>query len=70
MPRNEIIVPQAKQALEQFKWETAREVGLNIQPGQYGGDIPAKQWGKLGGNMVKKLIQQAESQLSGQYPTT
>ncbi|GAV23706.1 alpha/beta-type small acid-soluble spore protein [Carboxydothermus pertinax] len=65
MARNEVVVPQAKQALEQLKWETAREVGVNVQPGTYGGDIPAKQWGKLGGNMVKKLIQQAEQQLSG-----
>ena len=41
---------------------TAREVGVNLKDG-YNGDISAKDAGKIGGNMVRKLIQQAESQM-------
>lgn len=43
---------------------TAREVGVNLKDG-YNGDISAKDAGKIGGNMVRKLIQQAESQMIG-----
>ncbi len=43
--------------------EVANEVGVSLKDG-YNGDIAAKDAGKVGGNMVKKMIQQAESQLS------
>ena len=42
---------------------TAIEVGVNLKNG-YNGDISSKDAGKIGGNMVRKLIQQAESQMS------
>lgn len=38
---------------------TAREVGVNLKEG-YNGDISAKDAGKIGGQMVKKMIEQAE----------
>ena len=41
---------------------TAIEVGVNLKNG-YNGDISAKDAGRIGGNMVKKMIQQAESQM-------
>ena len=56
------VVPEAKAALEKFKMEVASEVGVNLKNG-YNGDLTSKQAGTVGGNMVKKLIQQAESQL-------
>ena len=40
----------------------ASEVGVNLKDG-YNGDISAKDAGKIGGNMVRKLIQQAEQQM-------
>jgi len=43
---------------------TANEVGVNLKNG-YNGDISAKEAGRVGGNMVKKLIQKAESQMIG-----
>lgn len=43
--------------------EVASEVGVNLKNG-YNGDISARDAGKIGGNMVKKLIQIAENQLS------
>ena len=42
---------------------TAREVGVNLKNG-YNGDISSKDAGRIGGNMVRKLIQQAESQMT------
>ena len=41
----------------------ANEVGVSLKEG-YNGDLSAKDAGRIGGNMVKKMIQQAESQLS------
>ncbi len=46
-------------ALDKFKYEVASEVGVNLKDG-YNGDISAKDAGKIGGQMVKKMIQQAE----------
>ena len=59
---NSKVVPEAREALEKFKYEVASEVGVNLKQG-YNGDISAKDAGKIGGNMVRKLIQQAESQM-------
>jgi hypothetical protein len=41
---------------------TPIEVGVNLKNG-YNGDISSKDAGKIGGNMVRKLIQQAENQM-------
>lgn len=61
---NRKVVPEAMNALDKFKYEVASEVGVNLKDG-YNGDISAKDAGKIGGNMVRKLIQQAESQMIG-----
>ena len=59
---NRKLVPEAMGALEKFKYEVASEVGVNLKDG-YNGDISAKDAGRIGGNMVRKLIQQAESNM-------
>lgn len=56
------VVPEATDALNRFKYEVASEVGVNLKDG-YNGDISARDAGRIGGNMVKKLIQQAENQM-------
>ena len=56
------LVPEAKDSLEKFKYEVASEVGVNLKNG-YNGDISAKDAGRIGGNMVRKMIQKAESQM-------
>ena len=61
---NYSVVPEAKEALNKFKYEVASEVGVNLKQG-YNGDLTSKQAGTIGGNMVKKMIHQAESQMSG-----
>ncbi len=59
---NSKVVPEAKEALNKFKHEVASEVGVNLKDG-YNGNISARDAGRIGGNMVKKLIEQAENQM-------
>ena len=61
---NRTLVPEAKDSLEKFKYEVASEVGVNLKNG-YNGDISSRDAGKIGGNMVKKLIQKAENSMIG-----
>lgn len=62
---NQVVVPQARQALEALKQETASELGIANYAQQYKGDLPSRVNGSVGGYMVKKMIALAESQLSG-----
>ena len=59
---NKSVVPEAKEALNKFKYEVANEVGVNLKQG-YNGDLSSKDAGRIGGNMVRKLIQQAENNM-------
>jgi hypothetical protein len=61
---NQTLVPQAKQLLSSMKYEVASEIGVNLKQG-YNGDIPAREAGRVGGNMVKKMIQYAETSMPG-----
>ena len=56
---NKSAVPEAREALNKFKYEVASEVGVNLKQG-YNGDISAKDAGKIVGQMVKNMIEQAE----------
>ena len=51
MSKNNIVVPEAKEALERFKMEAANEVGVNLKQG-YNGDLTSRQAGSVGGQMV------------------
>ncbi|WP_242942840.1 alpha/beta-type small acid-soluble spore protein [Papillibacter cinnamivorans] len=57
---NKSVVPQAREALNKFKMESASEVGVNLKQG-YNGDLTSKQAGSVGGQMVKKMIQSYEN---------
>ena len=61
---NKKLVPEAMSALDKFKYEVASEVGVTLKDG-YNGNISARDAGKIGGNMVRKLIQQAENNMIG-----
>ena len=50
---NQINVPQAKAAMEQFKMQAAQEVGVNLQSG-YNGHLTSREAGSVGGQMVKQ----------------
>lgn len=69
---NRLLNPQALRAMEQFKYETAQELGLGQSPAfqeyqqtGYGGNLTAKEAGSIGGYMVKKMIAAAEQSLAG-----
>ncbi len=62
---NRTVVPEAKGALNQMKYEIASELGINLKKG-YNGDLPSRQAGYIGGYMTKRLIEQAERAMSGQ----
>lgn len=63
--RNRAEVPEAKEALDRFKYEVANELGVPLKKG-YNGDLTSKQNGSVGGYMVKKMIRDAEKRMSGQ----
>jgi hypothetical protein len=54
------LVPEAREALNRFKMESANEVGVNLKDG-YNGDLTSKQAGSIGGQMVKKMIESYEN---------
>ena len=59
---NQVLVPEAREALDRFKMESASEVGVNLKQG-YNGDLTAREAGSIGGQMVKKMIQAYENSL-------
>ena len=60
---NRINVPEAKQGMEQFKMQAANEVGVNLKQG-YNGDLTSREAGSVGGQMVKKMIEAYEQNLT------
>lgn len=62
--RNTILVPQARAAMDQFKYEVASSIGLNVKPGDYWGDIPSRLNGAVGGHMVRQMIQAYQESLA------
>ena len=62
---NQINVPEARQAMANMKQEVANELGITLNQG-YNGNLTSKDAGRVGGNMVKKMIEAQERQMSGQ----
>lgn len=60
---NQMAVPEAKDAMKQFKEEVASELGVNLKDG-YNGDLTSREAGSIGGEMVKKMIMKQEEQMS------
>ena len=60
---NKNVVPEAKEALNKFKMQAASEVGVNLQNG-YNGNLTSREAGSVGGQMVKKMIEKYENDLS------
>ena len=51
---NRINVPEARAAMNKFKMEAAKEMGVNLKKG-YNGDLTSREAGSVGGQMVKKM---------------
>lgn len=62
--RNRKAVPEAMEALNRFKYEVAKEIGVPLKRG-YNGDLTSAQNGYVGGYMVKKMIEAQERNMSG-----
>ena len=62
MKSNSSMVPEAKEATNRFKMESASEVGVNLKQG-YNGDLTSRQAGSIGGQMVKKMIESYEKSM-------
>lgn len=69
--RDTPLVPESRDALTKFKMEVAQEIGhlqyVKENNDHYKGDVPSKingaQGGPIGGEMVKRMIAMAESQI-------
>ena len=55
------LVPETKAGLNKFKMETANQLGLSFT--DYNGDLTCRQYGSVGGEVVKKMIDQYERNL-------
>ncbi|MGI6586689.1 MAG: alpha/beta-type small acid-soluble spore protein [Gracilibacteraceae bacterium] len=67
MPRNNTsnrtLIPEAKSALRAFRDQIATELGTDLTG--YNGDKTSWECGKVGGEMVRRMIEQAERSMSG-----
>ncbi len=61
---NQLVVPQARAALEQMKYEVAQELGIQIPQDGYYGNMATRDAGSLGGYITRRLVQIAQEQLS------
>lgn len=60
--KNRLEVPEAKNALDKFKIEVASELGVPLKEG-YNGDLPSSECGKIGGEMVRRMIKSYEEKI-------
>ena len=58
--RNKLVVPGAQNAIDQMKYEIAREFGVNLGP-----DTSSRQNGSVGGEITTRLVAMAQQQLGG-----
>ena len=57
---NQLLVPGVKQAIDQMKYEIASEFGVQLGP-----DASSRANGSVGGEITKRLVAQAQSQMNG-----
>ena len=62
---NRIVVPEARQALNSMKAEIASELGMTNYESMDKGNLTARQNGYVGGYMTKRLVEQAQRNMSG-----
>lgn len=57
---NKLVVPGAKNAIDQMKYEIANEFGVTLGP-----DATARANGSVGGEITKRLVQMGQNQVKG-----
>ena len=60
---NNLVVPNAREAMDKFKMEAASEVGVNLKQG-YNGDLTSRENGSVGGEMVRQMIRRQEEEMA------
>ena len=60
---NRLNVPEAREAMDSFKMQAAGEVGVNLKQG-YNGNLTSREAGSVGGQMVKKMVEAYEQNLT------
>ncbi len=55
---SKLVVPGAKQAIEQMKYEIANELGVKMGP-----DATSRANGSVGGEITKRLVKMGEQNL-------
>ncbi len=65
---NKILVPEARQALDQMKLEIASELGMSNYNSMDKGNLPSRQNGYVGGYMTK-ISSMAQQSMGGGTPT-
>lgn len=55
-------VPEAKQALDRFKFEVAQELGVPLNE-SYNGHLTSRENGSVGGEMVRQMIKKQEQEM-------
>ena len=58
--KNRLVVPGSENAINQMKYEVADELGVNLGP-----DATARQNGSVGGEITRRLVSMAQSNLQG-----
>ena len=61
--KKSILVRDAQNALAKMKYETAEELDIDVPDKEDWGDVTSRDCGRVGGNMVRKMIEIAEEQM-------
>ena len=62
---NRVNIPEAREAMDKFKYEVASEIGVPLKKG-YNGDLTSAQNGYVGGYMVKMMVEDYEKKMANQ----
>ena len=60
---NKKLVPEAQDALDKMKYEVANSLNVKFSQG-YNGNLSSRDAGSVGGEMVKRMLQQYEQDMS------
>ncbi|NIK77234.1 hypothetical protein FHS15_002359 [Paenibacillus castaneae] len=60
---NQLLIPEARAALEQLKYEVAQELGIQLPQDGYYGHMTTRDMGSIGGSITRRLVQMAEQQI-------
>lgn len=59
MNSNKLVAPTSKRALENMKYEIAREMGVTL-----GADTTSRKNGSVGGEMTRRLVELGKQQIT------